>query len=311
MNSLTFSGLRTGYSAGRLFIVALIATVSLGLYSCDGIGGGGDLDNWTDSISYAIGVDIGSVVKTQGVEFRPEVFKRGFEDGRNSADPQQATGLSDMHDTTSYAYGYQIGRGAITDSVEINLDVLIKAYEDVTAGKALLLDSTQSRKVMEMFTEKLNAQREGRMLANKAAADEFLQKNRTAEGVQVTSSGLQYKVLTEGSGPSPDSTDNVKVIYKGTLLDGTEFDSSKDSAVSFSPQMVVPGFGEALRMMKKGSKWRIWIPPDLGYGPQQLGEIKPNSLLVFDVEVVDFEKGSPMPQMPSFDGGAHGGGSGQ
>lgn len=126
--------------------------------------------------------------------------------------------------------------------------------------------------------------------ANQAAADAFLAENKSKEGVVTTDSGLQYKVLTEGEGQSPQLTSRVKVKYRGTLLDGTVFDQSGDETVEFGVNEVIPGWTEALQLMKPGGKWRLFIPPDLAYGQRGSGgSIGPNSLLIFDVELVSVE----------------------
>ncbi|MGL5730149.1 MAG: FKBP-type peptidyl-prolyl cis-trans isomerase, partial [Bacteroidales bacterium] len=126
-------------------------------------------------------------------------------------------------------------------------------------------------------------------IANKAAGDKFLAENKTKEGVQTTASGLQYKVVTKGNGKAPAATDRVKVNYKGTLIDGTEFDSGND--VVFGVNQVIPGWTEALQLMPVGSKYILYIPSDIAYGDRQMGDkITPNSTLVFEVELVGIEK---------------------
>lgn len=119
------------------------------------------------------------------------------------------------------------------------------------------------------------------------AASAFLLKNRQADGVVETSSGLQYKVLTPGKGPRPTDTDVALITYTGTLTDGTEFDKS-DQPVPLAVSGVVPGFAEGLKLMQKGGKYRLWIKPELGYGSKAAGPIPANSVLVFDVTLVDF-----------------------
>ena len=128
---------------------------------------------------------------------------------------------------------------------------------------------------------------------NKAAGEKFLAENKTKEGVVTTPSGLQYKVITKGTGAIPADTSKVKVNYKGTLIDGTEFDSSykRKEPATFRANQVIKGWTEALTMMSVGSKWELYIPQDLAYGARETGgQIKPFSTLIFEVELVGIEK---------------------
>lgn len=127
---------------------------------------------------------------------------------------------------------------------------------------------------------------------NKAAGEKFLAENKTKEGVKTTPSGLQYKIITEGKGEIPADTCKVKVNYKGTLIDGTEFDSSykRKEPATFRANQVIKGWTEALTMMPVGSKWELYIPQELGYGARESGQIKPFSTLVFEVELLGIEK---------------------
>ena len=125
---------------------------------------------------------------------------------------------------------------------------------------------------------------------NQEAADQFLAENKARDGVMSTPSGLQYEVLVEGEGEGPLPTSRVKVKYKGTLLDGTVFDESGDQEIEFGVNQVIPGWTEALQLMNPGAKFKLYIPPDIAYGPQGSGEkIGPNSLLIFEVELISFE----------------------
>jgi FKBP-type peptidyl-prolyl cis-trans isomerase FklB len=128
--------------------------------------------------------------------------------------------------------------------------------------------------------------------ANRKAGEQFLEQNKTKEGVHVTTSGLQYKVLTEGKGAVPQKTDKVKVNYEGTLIDGTVFDSSikRGQPATFQVNQVIKGWTEALCMMPVGSKWELYIPQELAYGDRETGNIKPYSTLIFTVELLDIEK---------------------
>ena len=153
------------------------------------------------------------------------------------------------------------------------------------------MDSAQkyTRTMMEVIKEKAN---EKQFADNKAEGVKFLEENKGKEGVKTTPSGLQYKVLVEGKGAIPADTSKVKVNYKGTLVDGTEFDSSysRNEPTTFVANQVIKGWTEALTMMPVGSKWMLYIPEELAYGSRNMGKIKPYSTLIFEVELVDIEK---------------------
>ncbi len=142
------------------------------------------------------------------------------------------------------------------------------------------------RTQMDAIKEKATAEK---YADNKAAGEKFLAENKAKEGVVTTPSGLQYKIITKGNGAVPADSSKVKVNYKGTMIDGTEFDSSKEP-ITLAVNRVIPGWTEALKMMPVGSKWELYIPQELGYGAQEAGKIKPFSTLIFEVELVDIEK---------------------
>jgi FKBP-type peptidyl-prolyl cis-trans isomerase len=148
------------------------------------------------------------------------------------------------------------------------------------------------------MNETRQAELQEKAKANKAKAEEFLAKNKTAEGVKTTASGLQYKIVKEGTGPSPKLEEDVVVNYKGTLIDGTEFDSSykRNQPAQFPLKGIIPGWTEGLQLMKKGGKAILYIPPELGYQDRPRQTIPPNSVLTFEVELVDIKQ-PPVPQM--------------
>lgn len=201
----------------------------------------------------------------------------------------------------SYALGAHFGTQAhfqlvTRDSIDLDIDLFIQAFKErynEDSAAFLMNDST----IFETL-QKLSADRQAEKVkkdsiaaeANKAAGEAFLASNKTAEGVITTESGLQYKVITEGTGATPSDSDIVKVDYTGTLLDGTKFDSSVDRGqpLEFPINAVIPGWTEMLKLMKVGGKVTAWIPSDLAYGPHGRGpQIPGNSLLVFEMELID------------------------
>ncbi len=203
-------------------------------------------------------------------------------------------------DQLSYALGADIGKSLAKDGVEINMDVLAQGVSDVLEKKELLLTDEDIRKLKmahrkaRMDARKKKQEEEGNK--NKEAGEKFLEENKTKDGVVVLESGLQYKILTEGDGPKPKETDKVSVHYKGTLIDGKEFDSSqkRGKPAEFLVGRVVKGWTEALQLMPVGSKWQLFIPADLGYGARGAGrDIGPHSVLVFEIELLGIVEPKP------------------
>ena len=193
----------------------------------------------------------------------------------------------------NYSVGYQIGGDLKRQGVPLDPDALVAGIRDATAVGEARLSEEERRAALAALQTRMRAaeqvSREAEGAKNLAAANAFLEANRTKEGVTTLPSGLQYKVLTEGSGPKPASTDTVTVHYRGTLIDGTEFDSSysRNEPATFPLNRVIKGWTEGLQLMGEGAKWELTIPPDLGYGPQGAGaRIPPQSALVFEVELV-------------------------
>ena len=206
---------------------------------------------------------------------------------------QEQAHIKSFKDSISYSIGMNIGKDLKHQSIEIDPDVLAQAIKDVIADRKLLLTDDQVRSCMGSLQKEVMAKQEEK---NKVEGDKnmkegqaFLATNKTKEGVKVTASGLQYKILKEGTGPKPTATQTVSVHYRGTLLDGTEFDSSikRGQPAEFPVNGVIKGWTEALQLMPVGSKWQLFIPPDLAYGPQGAGgTIGPNATLIFEVELL-------------------------
>lgn len=193
-------------------------------------------------------------------------------------------------DKLSYALGLSIGynfRGAGVK--ELNCDDFALALKAVYEGATKEMTLDEAKKIVNEFFAKV--EQENSELAQKAGK-EYLEENAKREGVKMTATGLQYEVIEEGNGVSPSASDSVTVHYTGALIDGKVFDSSveRGAPATFGVNQVIPGWTEALQMMKEGAKWRLFIPSDLGYGPQGAGPIPPNSTLIFDVHLIKVEK---------------------
>jgi len=194
-----------------------------------------------------------------------------------------------------YIIGMDIGSSLKQQGTDLDLDSLIEAIRATYNGDPLALTPEEAAAVREEFIAKrrAEAEKERASLAsiNAAEGDKFLLENRSKEGVQVTDSGLQYEVIVMGDGAKPTATDTVTVHYRGTLLNGEEFDSSysRNEPTTFQLNQVIPGWTEGVQLMPVGSKFKFYIPPNLAYGPNGGGPIGPNATLVFEVELLDIE----------------------
>jgi len=209
---------------------------------------------------------------------------------------QEKLELKDQKDKESYSLGYQFGQNLKFQGVDINLDVYTSGIRDTLGGKEPKMSQEEIRATISELQKRITAarQKELKELAAKNVEEskKFLAENQKKEGIKTLPSGLQYKVLTEGTGKTPKETDNVTVNYKGTLIDGTEFDSSykRGQPATFQVNGVIKGWTEALQLMKEGSKWQLFIPPELGYGERGAGsQIPPNSTLIFEVELISVQ----------------------
>jgi FKBP-type peptidyl-prolyl cis-trans isomerase FklB len=207
-----------------------------------------------------------------------------------------APALKTEKDKVSYLIGYQIGSNFKRDGIEVDTAILLSALKEAIAGTTSTLSQEESQKVMENLQTGLRAKAEAKQKsegeANLKAGKAYLATNAKKPGWKTLPSGLQYKIVKEGSGATPKETDTVKTNYKGTLLDGTEFDSSykRGQPATFPVNGVIKGWTEALQLMKPGSKWELAIPSDLAYGDRGAGgTIGPNATLLFDVELIGIE----------------------
>lgn len=216
--------------------------------------------------------------------------------------------LKTQKDKTSYAIGMNMGKGMRKDSVEVDPNILLRGMKDGLAGGKTLMTDDEARAAMVALQADLRKKQQEKMEAmgeaNKKAGEAFLAENKTKDGVVTLPSGLQYKILQEGTGPKPTATDTVVCNYKGMLLDNTEFDSSYKRGQPLTIQVggVIKGWTEALQLMPVGSKWQLFIPADLAYGLRggRGGSIGPNATLVFEVELMSIQpKAEVQPANPT------------
>ena len=278
-------------------------------------------------VSYAIGVDWAMNFKSMGVELDPGHFMLGFrdvflgekllmteDDLRAAMDvflkevkgeqPQAKMGeqpqakAKRIPENVSYAVGVDAARNLKRQGAELDMDALTKGLRDVFLGEKLLITDREYRELrlaVNVFQAELRQNRiRARMTSaenaenNRKDGEVFLAKNKMNEGVMTLPSGLQYKILKKGEGRKPTDADTVEVQYRGTLINGTEFDGSKpEQPATFEVNKVIPGWREALRLMPVGSKWQLFVPPRLGYGARGKGDqIGPNATLIFEIELL-------------------------
>lgn len=216
--------------------------------------------------------------------------------------------LSTEVQKVSYTIGTQIGKSLKGDKIDIDMDAFVRGIEDARNDKEMALTQAEMSEVMNSFRQKMmeRVQKERAAAAEKntAEGEKFLAENAKKEGVKTLPSGLQYEVIKAGQGASPKATDTVRTHYRGTLLDGTEFDSSyaRNEPAEFPVNGVIPGWTEALQLMHVGDKWKIFVPANLAYGERGAGQdIPPNATLIFDIELLDIVKNDgsiaiPQPQ---------------
>ena len=279
------------------FMMAL--AVAAGLASCTAQSPKANLKTDVDSLSYAIGMarteGLDQYLAQQGIDSTD--FLKGFNEGASKIDDKDV----------AYMAGLQIGQMVSKQWVEgfnqqvfggdstqtISRENLLAGFVAGVVGKGIMTkEEAQTFMQTQMEAVKAKAM-EKKYADNKTAGEKFLEENKTKEGVVTTPSGLQYKIITKGTGEIPADSSKVKVNYKGTLIDGTEFDSSykRNEPATFRANQVIKGWTEALTMMPVGSKWELYIPQELAYGARETGgQIKPFSTLIFEVELVEIEK---------------------
>lgn len=212
-------------------------------------------------------------------------------------------GLDSEKAQVSYMIGMDMAKSLTPVKDQIDVDVLAEAMAAVFAGETPKINEEQSLQIQQAFTAKMQAKQAAEAEAeakrmveqgekNKVEGPAFLADNKGKPGVQTTASGLQYQIVRAGNGPRPGSEDVVSVQYRGTLLDGTEFDSSyaRNQPAEFGLNQVIPGWAEGVALMPVGSKYTFWIPAELGYGESGTGPIPPNATLKFEVELIKIVK---------------------
>jgi len=215
---------------------------------------------------------------------------------------QETPALENEKERINYSVGYQIGGDFERQGIELDREALIKGIEDALSEAKPLLTLQEMRSTLVELKKRIDATQKERLKEaaeeNRAAGQAFLAENSKKEGVKTLPSGLQYRVLEEGEGSPPKATDTVTVHYRGTLINGTEFDSSysRNEPATFRADRVIEGWKEALQMMKPGAKYALFIPPELAYGKRGAGsQIGPNSALIFEVELISVQPEEEQP----------------
>jgi FKBP-type peptidyl-prolyl cis-trans isomerase FklB len=213
--------------------------------------------------------------------------------------PAAASAFKTQKEKLSYAIGMEMGKGVKTQGIDVDPALLTQGLNDALSGGKPRMSEEELKQVItalqQDLRQKQTASQQAAGAENKAKGDAYLAENAKKEGVVALPDGLQYKILTAGQGKKPAETDTVLCNYKGTFIDGTEFDSSTQAGkpVPFEVKNVIPGFKEVLQLMPVGSKWQVFIPSSLGYGERGAGSvIGPNSALIFEIELVGIQEPS-------------------
>ena len=279
-----------------LFSIMAAGCVAFGLTSCDSKAGA-NLKTDVDSVSYAYGVlngtDMAEGIKQYPKKIEASELIKGIAQTLNSDSTKMSYELGMNIGVNLKQQFEQMGQ----QGIEINKATFLAALSKSIKGDSTLLSRSQAEQVyqafMTSFQEKKMEAEEARSAespeAKKNAAEgkKFLEEKSKEAGVQKTASGLLYKVIKEGKGEKPTATSNVKINYKGTLIDGKQFDANKNTTMNVG--QVVPGFREALMLMTPGSTYQVYIPAELGYGLRQTGSIPVNSTLIFDIDLLEVE----------------------
>jgi len=233
-----------------------------------------------------------AAVSSQAYAQKKEKKKKG----KNEEVVATKPAFTNNNDTVSYIIGTDIAHKFAESQLGLNKEMVFKGFSDAEAKADTIFTEEQIGKIMMAWQQEMSAKKtaaaDQENAKNVKIGEEFLASNKLKEGVIVTASGLQYKVIAPGEGESPDDNDMVSVHYTGTLIDGTVFDSSRERGepIEFPVNGVIPGWTEALKLMKPGARYMLYIPANLAYGDKKTGPIPGGSTLIFDVELLEFEK---------------------
>ena len=308
------------------FCMSLLIIISLSTIACGKSdtkdGSSKEIESEKDKISYSLGAQFGNSLKQQKITLEITKFSKGLKDAHDDKTPEYKEDeiAQIMNDFTnemrermseggepgefkvdmnkvSYIIGTQIGQNFKLHEMDISADIFARGLDDITNDRTPALTDAERGEVMQKFDEGMRVKQEAALnealTKNKAEASAFLEENAGKSRITTLPDSLQYEILTEGSGPKPKAENTVKVHYKGTLIDGTVFDSSykREKPAEFPLTGVIKGWTEVLQLMKTGAKWKVFIPPELGYGangsPPIIG---PNSLLIFEIELLEIVK---------------------
>jgi len=206
---------------------------------------------------------------------------------------QEKLVLKSQKEKMSYIIGMDIGNNLKKQLIDVDPNIFARGIKDALSGGKPLLTEQEIQETMAVFQKEMMVKQAEVAKKNKAEGEAFLAENKKKEGVKTLPSGLQYKVIKAGTGKKPKLTDTVTAHYRGTLINGTEFDSSfrRGQPVNFQVSSVIPGWTEALQLMEEGAKWQLFIPSNLAYGEQGAGrDIGPGSALIFEVELISVQE---------------------
>jgi FKBP-type peptidyl-prolyl cis-trans isomerase len=247
------------------------------------------LRNQKEKVSYGIGVGLAREIKTPGIEVDSDLIAQGLKDELSG----KKSPILDKEPRRLMNQFLYVAKNLMTQGIDIDQDLMIKGFKDELAGNRLLIPDRELRRMMTSVQGELKRGQEKATLVpavdNLKNGEVFLAENKTKEGVVALPSGLQYKILRMGDGRKPTDADTVECHYRGTLINGTEFDSSyrRGQPETFKFTAVIPGWREALKLMPVGSKWQLFIPPQLAYGSRGKGfVIGSNETLIFELELL-------------------------
>ena len=256
-----------------------------------------------DSLNYAFGLANGNGIKNyylaqdtanaDSLKIKIAMLLKGINEGMKGGDSDY-TELEGIGANIGTALKEQSEKGLMGDStLKVDMDLIKQGLVNGLRGSNVTMTAEEAQMYVNSTMQRLQQEKMASQYGpNKAAGEKFLADNKAKAGVTTTASGLQYEVITKGTGALPTDTSTVKVPYHGTLIDGTVFDSSVDRGepATFGVNQVIKGWTEALKLMPVGSKYKLYIPQELAYGPADQGKIKPYSALIFDVELISIEK---------------------